>query len=69
MTLSESNLRDLIFHAQHMLERVGAPGLRDVDAPCPDFEPGTPSGSCETDGHYLCWECRQKGEPPEWFNA
>lgn len=42
----------------------GEPGIRDVDAPCSGFIPsGKPwedadgSGSCETDGHYLCREC------------
>lgn len=32
---------------------------RDPDLPCPsdDFEPGTPEGECETDGHYMCREC------------
>jgi hypothetical protein len=62
-------MRDLIFQAQHMLDFVGAPGLRDTDAPCFDFEPGSPAGECHTDGHYLCFQCKNKGEPPEWFNA
>jgi hypothetical protein len=42
----------------------GEPGIRDVCAPCEDFTPaGQPyelaqgTGSCETDGHYLCSEC------------
>ena len=42
----------------------GAPGVRDVDAPCEAFEPaGKPyqiangSGDCMTDGHNLCVEC------------
>jgi hypothetical protein len=32
---------------------------RDPDAPCPSdaFEPGAPSGDCDTDGHYMCSEC------------
>lgn len=32
---------------------------RDVDYPCPSraFEPGSPQGTCETDGHYMCREC------------
>lgn len=32
---------------------------RDRDLPCPsrDFEPGTPCGTCQTDGHYMCREC------------
>jgi hypothetical protein len=37
---------------------VGRPGERDPENPCADFDPGTPSGECETDGHYLCAECR-----------
>jgi hypothetical protein len=36
----------------------GLAGIRDVDAPCDGFEPGTPAGTyCGTDGHYLCREC------------
>ena len=62
-------MRDLIFQAEHLLDPVGTPGLRDRDAPCDGFEPGTPNGDCDTDGHYLCDECIHKGEPPEWFNA
>jgi hypothetical protein len=42
----------------HGLALVGTPGVRDVDAPCDAFEPGTPGqGSCQTDGHYMCVEC------------
>lgn len=40
----------------------GEPGIRSVDAPCEVFDPveGDPDGSgdCETDGHYLCMECK-----------
>jgi hypothetical protein len=36
----------------------GTTGVRDVDAPCEAFRPGTPAGHCDTDGHYLCAECR-----------
>jgi hypothetical protein len=46
------------------IERMpdGLPGVRDVDAPCADFTPGTSPGTlrigdCDTDGHYLCEEC------------
>jgi hypothetical protein len=36
----------------------GEPGIRDVDAPCEEFEPGEPGrGDCQTDGHYMCSEC------------
>jgi len=37
----------------------GTPGVRDRDAPCELFQPGTPAGdgSCLGDGHYLCHEC------------
>lgn len=42
----------------------GTDGIRDVDAPCEAFKPaGAPyerakgTGSCETDGHYICVEC------------
>lgn len=43
----------------------GVPGMRDPDAVCVDFDPiddrGTYAagdGRCDTDGHYLCRECR-----------
>ncbi len=38
---------------------AGTPGIRDVDHPCDVFEPGVPNGtgSCQSDGHYLCQEC------------
>jgi hypothetical protein len=40
----------------------GTPGVRDVDAPCEDYQPGASgppqSANCESDGHYLCHECR-----------
>jgi len=42
----------------------GEPGIRDVDAPCEDFQPaGAPwvyaagNGECSSDGHYICAEC------------
>lgn len=40
----------------------GAPGIRDPENPCSEFQPGptSPSARCETDGHYLCDECEHK---------
>jgi hypothetical protein len=42
----------------------GTAGVRDVDAPCDEFQPvGSPyvlsegGGTCDTDGHYICSEC------------
>lgn len=38
----------------------GAPHIRDVYAPCADYEPvSTPTGNgpCNTDGHHLCRTC------------
>lgn len=40
--------------------RVGDPGVRDPDAPCEHYEPGSPKGTphdCDGDGHYLCERC------------
>ena len=62
-------MQQLLFVAAHLLDPVGAPGLRDRDNPCAAFEPGRPDGDCETDGHYLCAECANKGTPPKWFCA
>lgn len=37
----------------------GTPGVRSITAPCELFDGVEPSGSgtCSTDGHYLCTEC------------
>jgi len=39
--------------------RMGDPGVRDPNARCELFCPGTPQGrgECLGDGHYLCQEC------------
>lgn len=38
----------------------GMLGVRDPDAPCEGFTPGDPgAGRCDTDGHYLCWDCEE----------
>jgi hypothetical protein len=37
---------------------VGQPGVRDPEHPCDVFTPGEPDGDCESDGHYVCSECR-----------
>lgn len=50
----------------HDAVQAGRPGVRDVDAPCPVYEPGTPAGDCVGDGHYLCSGCQAMdpgGEP------
>jgi hypothetical protein len=44
---------------------LGQPGMRDPDAPCDDFNPGTPSGECRTDGHYMCDECTHRATCPK----
>lgn len=36
---------------------VGGNGVRDTEHPCTMFTEGTPAGTCNTDGHYLCREC------------
>lgn len=38
--------------------RDGVEGVRDVDAPCEGFRIGAPSGDCDSDGHYICQECK-----------
>jgi hypothetical protein len=37
---------------------VGQPGVRDTFNPCEYFQYGVASGDCESDGHYMCKECR-----------
>lgn len=40
----------------------GDPGLRDPDYPCTMYDPSSsePEGECQTDGHYMCKECRHR---------
>lgn len=45
-------------------QTFGSPGVRDPDSPCAEYAPGEPDGQCESDGHYLCKECRRL-VPPE----
>lgn len=41
---------------------IGVPGLRDKENPCPFYAPVTNKNNwlpeCESDGHYLCKECK-----------
>jgi hypothetical protein len=50
--------------------RDGAPGVRDPNAPCADYDPVpraegslAPPGECEGDGHYLCAGCAWHAPP------
>jgi len=47
--------------------RFGAPGVRDPEFPCDQFDPGMPEigNTCETDGHYLCQECGRRRLPDD----
>jgi hypothetical protein len=53
-----------------IIPTVGEPGIRDRDCPCSAFQYGTPSGTCWTDGHYMCKECGELDPKfeydPEW---
>jgi hypothetical protein len=45
--------------------RLGAPGVRDPNAPCENYDPSDKQGAlanCETDGHYLCEGCCHRRE-------
>ena len=44
----------------------GHPGMRDIDHPCVDFTPGVAAGACDTDGHYLCAECKHLNPDSEY---
>jgi hypothetical protein len=63
---STLNFEEIYRHAKACGKRVrlpdGTPGVRDVDAPCQDYDPGKAnlmqSPNCESDGHYLCRGCR-----------
>ena len=48
---------------------VGIPGMRDPDHKCSGYSPrkwmqGDANPDCESDGHYLCYECafKNRGE-------
>jgi hypothetical protein len=58
-TLSDE-LRSLVSGEEIDLEgKVGDPHVRDPDTPCSEYVPGIPEGDCETDGHFMCCECRE----------
>lgn len=44
----------------------GTPFVRDQDYPCYVFEPGEPQGNCDTDGHYICAECKHLDPTSEY---
>lgn len=46
----------------------GVKGIRDSDNPCEAFDPGIPNGMCQTDGHYICIECRELDPKSEYAN-
>jgi len=46
----------------------GVKGIRDSDNPCEVFDPGPASGDCQTDGHYLCIECKELDPKSEYAN-
>ena len=56
-------LADAGFEVQQLDLKVGAPGVRDPEHPCADYNP-TPGGpgTCNGDGHYLCKGCRHHVE-------
>jgi hypothetical protein len=38
---------------------VGEVGVRDRMHPCDMFDYGPPTGTCWSDGHYMCKECKE----------
>jgi hypothetical protein len=44
---------------------LGKKGIRDSDHPCEAFDPGGLSfeSDCDTDGHYVCSECKRMSIP------
>ena len=54
----------LSYYAQLIPFGVGVKGIRDGHAICREFEPDNSvtktGGGCQTDGHYLCKECRHR---------
>ena len=39
--------------------------FRDPEYPCEAYVEGTPKGTCQSDGHYLCWTCQDR-DPEEY---
>lgn len=72
-TISPSDLRDLINEVERLRTFAppeepadfGVKGVRDPDNRCDMFTPGTPTGACWGDGHYLCNECERFCQPTE----
>lgn len=58
--LARAVLRSLIASAA-VPPPDGVPGERDPEAPCSEFQSGDRDvdADCETDGHYLCADCRR----------
>jgi hypothetical protein len=49
---------------------VGMPGVRDPEYPCEAFAPGEPGyGRCDTDGHYMCMECKEMSDETLCFRT
>ncbi len=49
---------------------LGDKGLRDPEFPCKDYDPSArvlndAEAQCETDGHYLCFECKYRKQDTE----
>lgn len=75
--IGESTLNELKYAKSNgkrirFLEEVGAPSIRDPEYPCSNYEPintaygDEHSGTCETDGHYMCIKCVNR-EPLESY--
>lgn len=48
---------------------LGVKGVRSSEYPCECFDPGPAAGDCETDGHYLCIECRNLNPKSEYVQV
>lgn len=50
--------------AQNMLDLEERPrrAKYNTDEDCKEFDPGTPGGECQSDGHYMCWECKHMSQ-------
>lgn len=55
----KSELEALVLDEQIRNNVTGEVGIRDRMHPCEMFDYGPPTGTCWSDGHYMCNECKE----------
>lgn len=55
----ERELEKVALQEQIRNNVTGEVGVRDRMHPCELFDYGPPTGTCWSDGHYMCYECKK----------